>query len=206
MSDITVGILGFQGDIEEHVKAARHAIDRKGLKGIVEPIRGSTDIQRVDALIIPGGESTVIGILANLNDVTKTLQKRAYEDMPIMGTCAGLIMLAKKVHDRNVGEAAQTTLGLMDVTVERNAFGRQRESFEADLDIPILGERFRGIFIRAPTVIETSPGVSVLSKLESRTVAVQQGNMIGTCFHPELTEDLRIYEYFLDITKKWKLS
>lgn len=206
MNELTVGILGFQGDIEEHLKAARHAMDRKGLKGRVEAVRGSSDVQRADAIIIPGGESTVIGMLANLNDVTKTLQKRAYDDMPILGTCAGLIMLAKKVYDRNVGETAQTTLGLMDVTVERSSFGRQRESFEANLDIPILGERVRGVFIRAPAVVETGPSVRALCKLESRTVAVQQGNMIGTCFHPELTEDLRIHEYFLDIAKKWKLS
>ncbi|MEM2107585.1 MAG: pyridoxal 5'-phosphate synthase glutaminase subunit PdxT, partial [Candidatus Bathyarchaeia archaeon] len=116
------------------------------------------------------------------------------------GTCAGLIVLAKKCYDRVVGDKSQPTLGVMDVIVERNFYGRQKESFEADLDIPILGaEKFRGVFIRAPTIVDAGPNVKVLSRLNESIVAVQEGNMIGTTFHPELVEDTRLHKYFLEI-------
>jgi 5'-phosphate synthase pdxT subunit len=127
-----------------------------------------------------------------------------YGGMPLLGTCAGLILLAKKTYDRVVGETSQPLLSVMDVVVERNAFGRQRESFEADLDIPALGEkRFRGVFIRAPAIRETGPQVEVLSKLNDVTVAVKQHSMIGTAFHPELTEDTRLHQFFIDIVTQY---
>jgi 5'-phosphate synthase pdxT subunit len=119
--------------------------------------------------------------------------------MPALGTCAGLILLSKKVLDRVVGNTNQPLLGVLDVVVERNAFGRQRESFEADLDIPTLGKKtFKGVFIRAPAIRETGPQVDVLAKLNEVTVAVQQHNMIGTAFHPELAGDTRLHEFFIN--------
>jgi 5'-phosphate synthase pdxT subunit len=122
--------------------------------------------------------------------------------MPVLGTCAGLVLLSKNVLDRVVGKTNQPSLSLMDVVVERNAFGRQRESFEADLDVPALGKKtFKGVFIRAPAVREIGPQVNVLSKLNDVIVAVQQSNMIGTSFHPELTEDTRFHEFFINVVK-----
>jgi len=152
-----------------------------------------------NGLIIPGGESTVIGRLADYNKALKAVKEQIYDGVPVLGTCAGLVMLAKKVYDRVVGEVKQPILGVMDIVVERNAFGRQRESFEADLDIPSLGEKtFRGIFIRAPAIRETGPEVKHLCKLNEVIVAAQQHNMIGVAFHPELTDDTRLHQYFIE--------
>jgi 5'-phosphate synthase pdxT subunit len=156
------------------------------------------ELKSLDGLIIPGGESTVMGGLSNFNRTITLIKERVRGGMPVMGTCSGLIMLAKKVYDRVVGETNQPTLGVLDAAVERNAFGRQRESFEADLVIPAIGEgRFRGIFIRAPVVKETGPDVQILSRLNDSIVAVRQGTILGTSFHPELTNDSRLHQYFL---------
>ncbi len=149
-------------------------------------------------LVIPGGESTAIGRLAENKGILQTLRGRIEKGLPTLGTCAGIIMLANEVYDRTVGETKQHLLGGLDVTVERNAFGRQRESFEANLSIPALGnDPFRGVFIRAPIVKQVSSKVEVLSKLEDRIVAVRQGNIVGTSFHPELSGDTRLHEYFV---------
>ncbi len=149
-------------------------------------------------LVVPGGESTAIGRLAENKDMLQTLRGRIEKGLPTLGTCAGIIMLANEVYDRTVGETKQHLLGGLDVAVERNAFGRQRESFEANLSIPVLGnDPFRGVFIRAPIVKQISSKVEVLSKLEDRIVAVRQGNVVGTSFHPELSGDTRLHEYFV---------
>jgi 5'-phosphate synthase pdxT subunit len=199
LNELTIGVLGLQGDIEEQLAATRLALDKKGLKGNVLLVKTVEGVEAVDGLIIPGGESTVMGGLSSLKQTLQTIQQRIHDGMPVLGTCAGLILLSKKVLDRVVGKTNQPLLGVMDVVVERNAFGRQRESFEADLDIPALGEkRFKGVFIRAPAVRETGPQVVVLSKLNDVIVAVQQHNMIGTAFHPELTGDTRLHEFFIN--------
>ncbi len=149
-------------------------------------------------LVVPGGESTAIGRLAENKGILQTLRGRIEKGLPALGTCAGIIMLAEQVYDRTVGETKQHLLGGLNVTVERNAFGRQRESFEANLSIPALGtDPFRGVFIRAPIVKHVSSKVEVLSKLEDRIVAVRQGNIVGTSFHPELSGDTRLHEYFV---------
>jgi len=197
---LTVGVLGLQGDVEEHIAITKLALTRMGLNGEVIWAKTLKDIERIDRLIIPGGESTVIGRLADYNRILKAVKRRIYDGMPVLGTCAGLIMLAKKVYDRVVGEVEQPVLGVMDVVVERNAFGRQRESFEADLNIPVLGDKpFKGIFIRAPAIRDLGPEVKPLCKLNETIVAVQQYNMIGVSFHPELTNDTRLHQYFLGI-------
>jgi len=201
---LTIGVLGLQGDIEEHLAITKLTLTHLGLDGEVTLVKTVNDVERIDGLIIPGGESTVIGRLAEYNKTLKAVKKRIYEGMPVLGTCAGLIMLARKVYDRVVGEVKQPILGVMDVVVERNAFGRQRESFEANLEIPILGEKpFRGVFIRAPAIREMGVQVKALCKLNDVVVAAQQHNMIGVAFHPELTDDTRLHQYFIKLIKAY---
>jgi 5'-phosphate synthase pdxT subunit len=199
LKELNIGVLGLQGDIEEHVTATRLALKRMGLEGNVQLVKTAEAVGAVNGLIIPGGESTVMGGLSGPKQTLQTIQQRIHEGMPVLGTCAGLILLSRKVLDRVVGKTNQPLLGVMDIVIERNAFGRQRESFEADLDIPALGKKtFRGVFIRAPAIRETGPQVDVLSKLNKVTVAVQQQNMIGTAFHPELSGETRLHEFFIN--------
>jgi len=203
LKELNIGVLGLQGDIEEHVAATRLALERMNLEGNVLLTKTAEGVGAIDGLIIPGGESTVMGGLSSPKQTLQTIQQRIQEGMPVLGTCAGLIFLSKKVLDRVAGKTSQPLLGVMDIVIERNAFGRQRESFEADLDIPALGEKtFRGVFIRAPAIRETGPQVEVLSKLNKVTVAVQQQNMIGTAFHPELSGETRLHEFFINTIKQ----
>jgi 5'-phosphate synthase pdxT subunit len=203
LKELNIGVLGLQGDIEEHVAATRLALEKMDLEGNVQLVKTAEGVGAVDGLIIPGGESTVMGGLSSPKQTLQTIQQRIHEGMPVLGTCAGLILLSRKVLDRVVGKTSQPLLGVMDIVIERNAFGRQRESFEADLDIPALGKKtFRGVFIRAPAIRETGPQVEVLSKLNKVTVAVQQQNMIGTAFHPELSGETRLHEFFINTIKQ----
>ena len=199
MSNIKVGVLGIQGDIEENVLATAEALKKLNLRGTVESVRYSESIADLDGLILPGGESTVIGSLLSIQGkVFQTIEKKITEGMPVLGTCAGLIMLSKRTYDKVVGETKQKLFGVLDVVIERNAFGRQHESFEADLEIPVLGkEPFRGIFIRSPIVNNVGESVTILTKLNDKIVAVKQNNIIGTSFHPELSSDRRLHELFI---------
>ncbi|TMD62163.1 MAG: pyridoxal 5'-phosphate synthase glutaminase subunit PdxT [Chloroflexi bacterium] len=185
-----VGVLGLQGDFQEHLEVLRE-ID-------VEPVdvRRPEHLEGVDALIIPGGESTTISKLSDLYGLTEPIRERARHGMPLWGTCAGAIFLATRVPGR-----PQTILSLMDMTVERNAFGRQVDSFEADLKVPKLGPApFHAVFIRAPKITEVGKGVNVLSRLDDGTiVAAQQGTLLATSFHPELTPDRRFHRYLVDL-------
>jgi len=184
----------YRGDIA----ISKLALEELHLSGKVMAAKKADELKSLDGLIIPGGESTVMGGLSNFNRTITLIKERIRGGMPVMGTCSGLIMLAKKVYDRVVGETNQPTLGVLDAVVERNAFGRQRESFEADLVIPAIEKgKFRGIFIRAPVVKETGPNVQILSRLNDSIVAVRQGTILGTSFHPELTNDSRLHQYFL---------
>ncbi|HEX2487714.1 MAG TPA: pyridoxal 5'-phosphate synthase glutaminase subunit PdxT [Nitrososphaeraceae archaeon] len=199
MSNIKVGVLGIQGDIEENVLATAEALKKLNLRGTVESVRYSESIADLDGLILPGGESTVIGSLLSIQGkVFQTIEKKITEGMPVLGTCAGLIMLSKRTYDKVVGDTKQKLFGMLDVVIERNAFGRQHESFEADLEIPVLGkEPFRGIFIRSPIVNNVGESVTILTKLNGKIVAVKQNNIIGTSFHPELSSDRRLHELFI---------
>lgn len=198
MKELDIGVLGLQGAIEEHITATKLALKELGLEGNVLWVKTPKDIKTIDGLIIPGGESTVMGRLSTLNQASATIKERVSGGMPVMGTCAGMILLAKNTFDRVTGETNQPLLGLMDVVVERNAYGRQRESFEADLEIPALGDgKYRGIFIRSPVIRETGPRVEVLCRLDNVAVAVRQDSMIGTAFHPELTADTRLHQLFV---------
>ncbi|MEW5839575.1 pyridoxal 5'-phosphate synthase glutaminase subunit PdxT [Nitrososphaera sp.] len=192
--EITIGVLGFQGDIEENVAAAKQALSELKVKGKVELVRYPEEMERIDGLILPGGESTVQSSLAAIQHSLPVLKKRISEGMPVLGTCAGMIMLSKKVFDRVVGETKQKTIGSLDIVVERNAFGRQNDSFESDLEIDSLGKGpFRGVFIRAPAVSEAGKDVQIIARHANRIVAVRQKNIIGTAFHPELAGDARMH-------------
>jgi len=199
LSNIKVGVLGIQGDIEENILSTVEALKKLNLRGTVESVRYSESIAELDGLILPGGESTVIGSLLSIQGkVFQTIEKKITEGMPVLGTCAGLIMLSKRTYDKVVGETKQKLFGMLDVVIERNAFGRQHESFEVDLKIPVLGnEPFRGIFIRSPIVNNVGESVTILTKLNGKIVAVKQNNIIGTSFHPELSSDRRLHELFI---------
>jgi pyridoxal 5'-phosphate synthase pdxT subunit len=199
LSNIKIGVLGIQGDIEENILSISEALKNLNLQGTVESVRYSESIAELDGLILPGGESTVIGNLLSIQgNIFQTIKKKITEGMPVLGTCAGLIMLSKRTYDKVVGETKQNLFGVLDVVIERNAFGRQHESFEVDLDIPILGkELFRGIFIRSPIINNVGESVNILTKLNDKIVAVKQNNIIGTSFHPELSADRRLHELFI---------
>lgn len=204
-NELLVGVLALQGDVEENIKATTDALSEINLKGKVISVRYPHEILKVDGLIIPGGESTVMGLLLSiknglLDSITKVLQNR----LPIMGTCAGMIVLAKKSYDKVVGNKKQLLLGALDIEIERNSFGRQYDSFESTLEISGIGNDFKGIFIRSPTVISTGSRVQILSKFDGKIVAVQQENIIGTSFHPELSGDNRMHRLFIELITKWK--
>lgn len=185
-----VGVLGLQGDFAEHIETLREM----GVDAV--DVRRPEQLDACDALIIPGGESTTIGKLAERYGIIPKLRERAAAGMPIWGTCAGAIFLA-----RNVPGHPHPLASLMDITVERNAFGRQIDSFERDLAIPRLGPApFHAVFIRAPRIASVGPSVEVLACLDDRSiVAARQGRLLATSFHPELTGDHRFHEYFLSL-------
>lgn len=205
--ELLIGVLALQGDVEENIRAATNALEEMNQKGKVISVRYPEEIMKIDGLIIPGGESTVMGLLIAiknglLDSINKALQKR----LPVMGTCAGMIVLAKRSYDRVVGNKKQLLLGALDIEIERNSFGRQYDSFESNLDISGIGNDFKGIFIRAPSVISTGPQVQILSRFDGKIVAVQQENIIGTSFHPELSGDNRMHKLFIEQIAKWKKS
>lgn len=186
-----IGVLALQGAFREHIEAL-HKLGAETVE-----VRLPEQLNNIDGLIIPGGESTAIGKLAVKYGLQEAISKFAQSGKPVYGTCAGMIMLSN-----DVGRD-QPLLGLMNIKVERNAFGRQLDSFETDLDIPALGkEPFPAVFIRAPRIESTGDGVEILSRLDNDTiVAARQKNMIVTAFHPELTDDLRWHKYFLSLVE-----
>ena len=190
---ITIGVLALQGDFLEHL----NVLNRLGVTA--QEIRLPQDLETIDGLIFPGGESTTIAQLLDVFDLRNPLIKRIEEGLPVWGTCAGMILLAKKLVQKR-----PTPLGLMDIVVDRNAFGRQIDSFTVPLTMKELGDKpFEATFIRAPIITECGPGVTILSKLSDGTiVAARQNNILVTSFHPELTTDVRIHEYFLTLLKK----
>lgn len=186
-----IGVLALQGDFREHIAV----LTSLGAEAI--PLRRPEELDQIDGLVIPGGESSVIDKLSRLFGLAEPLKSSISGGLPVYGTCAGLIMLADTVLDAIEG---QQSLGGFDVSVRRNAFGSQTDSFEVDLDVPALGEpSVHAVFIRAPVVEEAGAGVTVLSALDDgRIVAVEQGNLLGTSFHPEITGETRFHQYFLD--------
>jgi pyridoxal 5'-phosphate synthase pdxT subunit len=204
--EVTIGVLGLQGDIEENMTAMKDALKHMKVRGTVKAVRYSDEFEKIDGLILPGGESTVISNLIAIQGGTlQTIKRRVSNGMPVMGTCAGMIMLSKRAYDRVVGEIKQQLMHNLDIVVERNAFGRQNDSFEADLEVPILGRgTFRGIFIRSPIVREVGIGVDEIAKFNNNIVAVKQQNIIGTAFHPELSGDDRLHMQFIKMIIEFK--
>ena len=182
-----VGVLAIQGDFERHITSLKSL---KNPPAVCE-VRTLEDLENVDRLIIPGGESTTVGLLLHRYGLGEAIQHRASEGMPIWGTCMGMIMLAKQVEGRE-----QFTLGLLDITVRRNAFGAQVHSFESPVSIKGIDEPVLGVFIRAPIVTVLGEGVEVLSVYDDKVVAVRGGAILGTSFHPELTSDPRLHQWF----------
>jgi 5'-phosphate synthase pdxT subunit len=201
---MNIGVLGLQGDVEEHVTALKIAMNKLNINGTIVWVKKPKDLENLNGLIIPGGESTTIGTLMKYNNLLEPLKNKIAEDnLALWGTCAGLIIMARKTYDKTVGEISQPLLGIMDMVVERNTYGRQKDSFEVDLNIPVIGNKpFRGVFIRAPSIKEVGPTIEILATLDNKPVAIQQGIHIGTTFHPELTNDTRLHEYFLNNIKR----
>ncbi|MCK2216718.1 pyridoxal 5'-phosphate synthase glutaminase subunit PdxT [Actinomadura sp. ATCC 31491] len=189
----TIGVLALQGDVREHLRMLQEA----GASPLA--VRRPAELDAVDALVVPGGESTTMWKLADTFDLLEPLRLRIKEGMPAYGSCAGMIMLADRIED---GIAGQQTVGGIDMVVRRNAFGRQVDSFEADLDF--AGERVHAVFIRAPWVESVGRDVEVLAMCEpgDRIVAVRQGPLLATSFHPELTGDTRVHRYFVDMVRE----
>ena len=185
-----VGVLALQGDFREHLAVLN------GLGTTAMPIRRPEELSQIDGLVIPGGESSVMDKLSRMFGLADPLKEAIAGGLPVYGTCAGLIMLSATVLDAING---QQSLGGFDIAVRRNAFGSQVDSFETDLDVPVLGDPpMHAVFIRAPVVESVGPDVTVLAELDDgRMVAVEQGNLLGTSFHPEMTGDTRFHEYFL---------
>ena len=187
-----VGVLALQGAFREHVAA----VSRLGVAA--REVRQLKDMDGIDAMIIPGGESTTMGKLLNEWNMLEPLRQRILDGMPVYGSCAGLILLCREIENSD-----QPRLGVLDATVRRNAFGRQVDSFETDLNIPEIGaDPIPAVFIRAPVITGVGAGVTVLSEVKGQAVAVRQNNILATSFHPELTPDTRMHSYFLSFCSK----
>ena len=192
MSQLCVGVLALQGAFREHVAAVA------SLGATAREVRQLKDIEGIDALIIPGGESTTIGKLLNEWNMLEPLRQRILDGMPVYGSCAGLILLC-----RDIENSDQPRLGVLDATVRRNAFGRQVDSFETNLSIPEIGaDPLPAVFIRAPVITGVGASVKVLAEVDGQAVAVRQNNILATSFHPELTPDTRMHSYFLSFCGK----
>jgi pyridoxal 5'-phosphate synthase pdxT subunit len=187
-----IGILALQGDVREHADMLR----KLGAETI--SVKSKEDLEDLDALIIPGGESTAIGLLMKRYNLDKAIKEKNKQGMPIYGTCAGAIMLAK-----DIIESKQLKLNLADISIKRNDYGRQVDSFETELQIKGIGN-FPGIFIRAPVIKSIHDGVEILSEYKKSPVMLRQHNILITTFHPELTNDTRVHKYFLDMAKEYK--
>lgn len=195
-NNVLIGVLALQGDVEKHVEM----VEKCGARAL--RVRFVDELDIVDGLIIPGGESTTVGKLMARYGIDKKIIERASEGMPVFGTCTGMILLSKEI----VG-SDQHRLGLMDSKILRNAFGRQVDSFEADLDIDcIAGEPIRAVFIRAPYALSVGDDVEVLARCEDKIVLFKQGNLLAAAFHPEVTDDCRIHEFFINLAKQWQES
>ena len=192
-----IGVIAIQGNVSEHVDALRRALAERGEDADIVTIKHSGIVPTCNGLVLPGGESTTLGRLMVREGIADEIREASGRDVPILGTCAGLILLAKK-GDVQVKKTNQHLLSLMDTKVNRNAFGRQRESFEAQLEVSVLDSPYNAVFIRAPAIVEYGDDVRVLARIGDLVVAAEKGNVLALAFHPELTDDMRLHQYFLD--------
>jgi pyridoxal 5'-phosphate synthase pdxT subunit len=203
--ELSIGVLAVQGDIEENLVASRNALREMDVTGDATKVIYPEQIERVDGLILPGGESTVVSNLIKIQHggIFQSIRKVISNGLPTLGTCAGMILLSKRAYDRVIGETRQQLLGTLDIEVERNAFGRQPDSFELDLDISLIGKvPFRGIFIRSPVVKKVGNDVNIFAKIDEKIVGVRQANILATSFHPELAGDTRLHREFINCILK----
>ena len=197
--------MAIQGDVHENILATKKALEDLGIDGTVTAVKTADDVEKLDGLIIPGGESTTIGQLSLVNSSLRVIKEKIEQGMPVLGICAGMILLSKTADDKVVGKTNQPLLDLLNVKLERNSFGRQRESFEAEISMDSISiPKFHGVFIRAPSISEVSSDVEVLAKFNEKIVAIKKGNIIGTAFHPELTTDVSLHKYFVNLVKNSK--
>jgi 5'-phosphate synthase pdxT subunit len=202
---LNFGVLSIQGDVLENILSVKAAIDALGIDGTVTAVRTPDEISKVDGLVIPGGESITIGHLSTINGSLKILKDKIEQGMPVLGICAGMILLSKTVNDKVVGKIDQPLLNILDIKLERNSFGRQRESFESDISLNSIGiPTFNGVFIRAPSIFDVGSDVEILSKFNEKIIAVKKNNIIGVAFHPELTSDISLHKYFVNLTNTLK--
>lgn len=192
------GVIAVQGAVAEHLKMLRTTMEKLGMQGQAVPVRSRRELEAVDYLIIPGGESTTISRLLKRFNLSERIVELGNGGLPIMGTCAGCILLAKE-GDEEVAKTGTELLHLMDLSVERNAFGRQRESFEVPIEVKGLKDKFPAVFIRAPAISRTWGKCERLAEYEGRTVMAKQGNILALTFHPELSGDSGIHEMFLQM-------
>ena len=189
-----VGVLSVQGAVSEHLAHLNNC----GVEAVA--VKNIEALDQVSGLIIPGGESTTIGKLIEIFGLAESIKARSQAgSLALFGTCAGMVLLASEISD---GLENQPHLGLMDVTVKRNAFGRQRESFEMEIEFDTFGHPLTGVFIRAPIIEKAGPGVIALARLPEGIIAAKEGNLLATSFHPELTSDLRVHQYFVEMCKE----
>lgn len=191
-----VGVLALQGDVAENAAALKAA----GAEAC--EVRRPEQLRGLDGLVMPGGESTTVGGLCEHNGLLQAVREEALSGMPLLGICAGMVMMAGRARDSSVGGTEQPLLGLVEMDLERNSFGRQRSSFKASVSLEPLGiGSFGGVFIRAPSASSVGDGVEAVSSLDGRIVAVRKGSMIGTAFHPELGGDLALHRHFVDLAR-----
>ncbi|UCH71916.1 MAG: pyridoxal 5'-phosphate synthase glutaminase subunit PdxT [Thermoplasmatales archaeon] len=194
---LSVGVIGIQGDVSEHIISMENAFRKKKIPGKTFIIRQKEDMKDVDALILPGGESTTISKILYKSGMHNAISNKIKENnLPIMGTCAGCTILASKLIN-NTNDVK--LLNAMNIQVRRNAFGRQKESFEKNIDIKDFSKPYHAVFIRAPVIEKTWGKCKVVAKIDKKTVMARQDNMLALSFHPELTNDYRIHEYFIDM-------
>ena len=202
---LNFGVLSIQGDVLENILSVKAAIDALDIDGTVTSVKTPEKISQLDGLIIPGGESTTIGQLSLVNGSLKILKEKIEQGMPVLGICAGLVLLSKTVQDKVVGKIDQPLLEILDIKLERNSFGRQRESFESDISLNSIGiPTFNGVFIRAPSISDVGSDVEILSKFNDKIIAVKKDNIIGVSFHPELTNDISLHKYFVNLANTLK--
>ena len=203
MSNMNIGVLSLQGDVAENIASTKTALSELHETGQVTEVKTPDQISKLDGLIIPGGESTMIGQLSLINGSLKKIKEKINSGMPVFGICAGLILLSKNAKDRVIGSTDQPLLDLLNVDVERNSFGRQRDSFEAEISMDSINiPKFNGVFIRAPSIPEVGDNVDIIAKFNEKIVAVKQGNILATSFHPELTTDVSLHKFFVKILQQ----
>lgn len=203
MTTCNIGILALQGDVTENFMATMAALHDAGMDATVSQVKTPDQISKLDGLIIPGGESTMMGQLSMVNGAMNALKEKIEGGTPVFGICAGMILLSKTSKDRVVGSTEQPLLDMLDVEIERNSFGRQKDSFQAEISLDSIGiSSFEGVFIRAPAILTSGSKVEVLSKFNEKIIAVKQSNILATSFHPELTQDISLHKHFVEMIKE----